>query len=59
VKPNEYRCAICSGVFEKGQTDEEAAAELIGTFPGYASSECDLVCDDCFNEHFAWTRAQA
>jgi hypothetical protein len=49
LKPNEYQCARCQRVFEKGWTDEEAKAEQNengwGDIP---NSQCDVVCDDCY-----------
>jgi hypothetical protein len=50
VKDNEYKCAMCGGVFEKGWSDEEAKDELSGVFPGIDTSDCDLVCDDCYRK---------
>lgn len=50
IGPNEYKCAACGGVFEKGWTDEEAKEELGTTFPGIGAEDCDLVCDDCFKK---------
>ena len=45
-----YRCAACSEVFRKGTTDDEAEAEHFESERGHIPlSECDLVCDDCFN----------
>jgi hypothetical protein len=48
IGPNEFRCAACAGVFTKGWSDEEAAAERKDLFPGFERSDCELVCDDCF-----------
>lgn len=48
MKSNEFKCARCEGVFEKGWSDEEAAAELGERFPGFTEDECVLICDDCF-----------
>lgn len=48
--PGEFRCAVCRGIFEKGWSDDEAAAELTTTFPGIGQDECALVCDDCFEK---------
>lgn len=50
LEMNQYRCARCDGVFEKGWTDEEASAELGELFPGSMPSDCDQVCDGCFKE---------
>lgn len=47
MKPNEYRCAICRGVFVKGWSDEQAEQELAENF-GDPVEDCDLVCDDCY-----------
>lgn len=52
MKPNEYQCAICKGIFEKVLTDEEAKEQLLEEFGDYDVEDCDLVCDDCYNEHF-------
>lgn len=52
MKPNAYECGICHGVFEKGWSDEEAAAEAAGNFPGLnIEQEGGLVCHDCYNKH--------
>jgi len=45
-----YTCAYCKGTFNKGRTDEEAEDELAEMFPGYTTSECDLVCDSCWKQ---------
>lgn len=50
MKPNEYKCTCCKGIFTKGWSDEEAKAELADTFPGFEEEECDLVCDDCYKK---------
>ncbi len=44
-----FRCAMCGGEFEKGQSDEEAAAEFHGIFgKSLAVEDAAVVCDDCF-----------
>lgn len=48
--PDKYQCAICSGIFTKGWSDEEADVELAQNFPNTSVEDCDLVCDDCYNE---------
>lgn len=50
LKPNEYQCAVCHGVFERALSDEEALAELQSNFGGFPKDECALVCDDCYNK---------
>jgi hypothetical protein len=49
MKNSEYKCAMCGDVFEKGQSDEDAKDELQDVFPGFEIADCDLVCDDCYN----------
>lgn len=44
-----YTCQRCWGVFTKGQTDAEAAAEFDSLFAEDAGPR-DLVCDDCFKD---------
>lgn len=48
LETGQYQCAVCGGVFNKTWSDDEAAAELSETFPGYASDDCGIVCDDCY-----------
>ena len=48
LKPNQYKCAACHGVFDKGWSDEEAKAELGVNFPGMTTDDCGIVCDDCY-----------
>lgn len=48
MKDNEYKCATCCGIFEKGQTDEEAIEEA--TKNGFPIDESELVCDDCYKD---------
>ena len=47
---NEYRCAECGVVFEKGWTDDEAAEEAAHLFPGVIEKDMAMVCDDCFKK---------
>ena len=53
MKNNEYKCAICSGVFKKGWTDEEAnkeAKELWGVDNTNENENMSIVCDYCFHK---------
>lgn len=43
-----FKCAMCRGTFEKGQSDEAALSELAKNFGGFKPDECDLVCNDCY-----------
>lgn len=50
LKSNEYKCAACHGVFEKGWSDEEARAERRNIFPDAQDDDCAVVCDNCFHD---------
>lgn len=47
---NQYQCASCHGVFEKGRSDEAAKTEHDGNFPGQTLDTAVLVCDDCYKK---------
>ncbi len=49
VKENEYKCAVCGNVYEKGVTDEEAMVESTNIWGEIPESERKVICDDCFN----------
>lgn len=51
ISDNQFKCAECGGVFDKGWTDEEAAAEK--TANGFDNMLCVVVCDDCYKEAMA------
>lgn|GEM_PF-5285286 len=36
---SEYKCAVCGGVFEKGQTEEEATQEMKENFGDNCTKE--------------------
>ena len=48
----EYTCAMCKGVFKKGQSDEEAMAETRENFGDTKQEDCDIVCDGCYEQIF-------
>ena len=55
LKFNEYQCADCGGIFEKGRSDEEAkneAKELFGIEDEDIEQGNDVavICDDCFKK---------
>lgn len=50
LKDNQYECAHCHNVYEKGLTDAEADDELRNTFPDMDKQDCAIVCDDCYNK---------
>lgn len=52
LKPNEYQCAKCKEIFEKGWSDEEAHAEKEKLFPQLEPEDEAIICDECFKEIF-------
>ncbi len=50
MKKNEYQCAMCGNIYEKGWADEEAEKECVETFGTEMAHGDDLatVCDDCY-----------
>jgi hypothetical protein len=48
-KNDTYVCAICGGEYIKGVSEEEAIKEKEEYFGNTPVEECDLVCDDCWN----------
>jgi len=55
LKPNEYQCAMCERVFEKGRSEEEARKEAKELFDIEdkdieQGDEVALICDDCFKK---------
>ena len=58
LKENEFQCANCKGVFEKGWSDEEAYAETESNFgiPVTEDNKSGLavICDDCYKEFMGW-----
>lgn len=51
LKPNEYQCDLCDGVFEKGWSTEEAEEEARRDFPGLMEAPAEergMICHDCY-----------
>ncbi|MCK5616282.1 hypothetical protein KAR91_81220 [Candidatus Pacearchaeota archaeon] len=54
LKGNEYQCAICKEVFEKGCSDEDAMAEAKENFGDDVSEEeLEEICDYCYKQMFS------
>lgn len=51
MKANEFQCAMCGNIYEKGISDEEAHKELEDIFGKEMATHDNTVyfCDDCFN----------
>ncbi len=48
---NTFKCDMCGGVFEKGQSEEEALAEYKQHFGiDMRPEEVGLCCDDCWEK---------
>lgn len=47
LEASQYQCAMCDGIFQF--TGHDAKAELKKMFPGCPVEECEIICDDCFN----------
>jgi hypothetical protein len=57
-----FTCASCGDTFDKGWSDEEAAAEAEEFFPGINvtdPAEAGVVCDGCYQHIMGRTRAEA
>ena len=55
-----FTCASCGDAFDKGWSDEEAAAEAEELFPGIdLSTEAGIVCDGCYQHIMTRARAEA
>lgn len=53
MKPNEYQCAMCKGIFEKGWDESAAlkeAEEAFGKPVVKWNDDVLIVCDDCYKE---------
>ena len=52
LTPEEFQCAVCRGVFEKGWTEEEALAERDALWgPEVEAGDAfSQVCDDCWKK---------
>jgi hypothetical protein len=48
LEKNEFRCAMCKGIFVKGRSDEEAFSEHLQRSPNIPIEETEIICDICF-----------
>ena len=53
MEDNEYQCAYCGRVFEKGTPDKEAWEEHDHNFPGESHETAEIICDDCYQAMIA------
>ncbi len=53
LKENEYQCAVCKNVYEKGQSDEDADLEEKENFgDDLLEDEKETICDFCYKQMF-------
>jgi DNA-directed RNA polymerase subunit RPC12/RpoP len=50
MKDNEYKCASCGEIFEKGWSDEESMEETKKNFGDVPENELEVICDDCYKK---------
>ena len=53
LKPGEFRCAQCGGVFEEEWTEERALVEyrkIFGKLPDAIKDDKAALCDDCYRK---------
>jgi len=51
IGPDQFRCYVCKGVFNKEWTDKQSIQELHDNFgPEYSPEDCVAVCDDCYKK---------
>lgn len=48
LKPNEYICEICRGIFEKGWSEEEAIEEQRRKFNEEPKDDDVILCENCY-----------
>ena len=48
LRPNEFRCEVCGGVFVFGWTDQAAIEELARNFNEPPRDDDAILCDDCY-----------
>jgi len=53
LKPGEFKCKHCGGVFEEEWTEEKALAEywkIFGKLPDALKKDKAALCDDCYRK---------
>lgn len=51
---NEYTCVVCKVTYVKGWLDKDAMSEMRENFGEYKQEDCDIVCNDCYEEMFPY-----
>lgn len=52
IKENEYMCAMCENVYQKGWSEEDAHQECVENFGEDIANDKDnsVICDDCYQK---------
>jgi len=53
MKPDEFRCKQCGGIFEEEWTEEQALAEyrkIFGRLPNALKEDKEALCDGCYRK---------
>lgn len=53
MKPGEYQCALCKGIFQSARSEQEAIAEKERDFGDLPMDRCVVVCDGCYREYMS------
>lgn len=48
LKPDEYRCDMCQGVYKREPSDDYANAEFKQNFGREVTPDDGIICDDCY-----------
>ena len=56
---NQFTCAVCQGIFDKGWSDEEARQERLEIFGEWKDEDCVVVCDDCYVKPLSYEEVRA
>jgi uncharacterized CHY-type Zn-finger protein len=50
MEKNEFQCAICKNIYEKGCSDEEIEKEVKEIWGEIPKNERVVLCDDCWKQ---------
>lgn len=53
LKPGEFKCEQCDGIFKKGWSEEEAIDEQRRNFNEEPKDDDAILCDDCYRAFMA------
>jgi hypothetical protein len=50
----QFTCARCKRTFDKTRSDAEADQERLELWGNVPMEECDVICEECFQDVVAW-----